>query len=583
MTRSKHLLKTAFNTNRVFNSVTLNCLLFSYRKFIRGKDISKYSKKDLSGILGRNAEVNDEYDSDPSDNQTDDSSAKRMKFSLGTIDHLHDDEYCEEMSNGDSDLRNDSENVESDKILASELKGLDSPLRSRRRKKSITEDLDVELPNNLLEIDNSSSKKKKKKRKLNSSDQLHVNNDCIENCDINSVSLNDTVNAETDERLAEELRDSNLDTEKSKTEDLHKVSKKKSHARKLKLNSVSSVQSADTDDYISLETDESTSTKKVKKRKLNLELRNNAENGSVDEPEPSELKDFDMSALDKCKESSRTKNPHKTYDNKSSDIKFEPNSTSSKETDLDEFVNISLEMDDSSPKKKVKKKKVELDSNLNQTLVVNKTEQNGKSDECDLEIDSSAPVKKRKKKSVIDSTSKCEDENQSSPLVEQENTVTPEQCSSSAKKRRKDKVGSSVDDFDYFMEKVTDFNASTDPKTVIEEFEKNKEALLKRYRDTYLRSYLESANEGDSRIYCDLNGDELDCKNGAKEDDCDEADVLKKKKQAKHVRERPLTKAERIVLKARLLKTIQNKSSTHNFSGSNLNDIVGYGNKTVST
>lgn len=559
--------------------------LFSYHKFIRGKDLSKYSKKDLSGILGRETGANDECANDsPGEYKMDNSSAERINFSFNSSDHLHANKNCDEILDGNLDSRNDTQSSEMNFSPTSQSRNSDFLIQKKRKNKSKTEDPENELPNTSTEINDSSFKKKVKKRKLSSSDQLCLDNNSEKNCDIYSNSPNDTENVETNERPAKKLRDSDLSTRRSKTKNLHKVGEKKSSCRELKLNSVTSINNVDTDINIPLEINDSSPKKKVNKRRINSELSSEAKNTGTDETDASELQNLDLPLEEKSEESSKTENPHKSRRRKSSDIKFKLDSTSIRDIESDESISIKI---DDSCEEKAKNKKSKFTINLNKTSFIDEGERNGKSTDSDPEIVNSAPIKKRKKKSVVDSSSNsvvdinC-DEIQSPPQMKQQNTLSHEQCPSLKEKVQKNKV---VDDFSDFMQKVAEFNASTDPKAIIEKFEKNKEALLQRYRQNYLRKYLESAQENDSRIYCDLNGDELDCVDVRDEQgNCEGTEVFRETNASKPLRrERHLTKAERIVIKARLLKAIQKKSITHSFTGSNLNSIAGYGNRTKLT
>ncbi|KAM7249329.1 hypothetical protein ACFE04_008912 [Oxalis oulophora] len=170
-----------------------------YRKFIRGKDISKYSKKDLSGILGRNAEVGEEYNSNLSENQTDSGSA-------GTSKQLHDDEEFEDRVNGDSSFRNDSENVESNETPVSELR---VPSVKKRKKTKVDSNED-DFNNSIQKVtENDLSHKKtngstKRKKSLITSDQLHVDEISEEIASDDAILRNGSENVESNETQASE-------------------------------------------------------------------------------------------------------------------------------------------------------------------------------------------------------------------------------------------------------------------------------------------------------------------------------------------------------------------------------------------
>lgn len=123
-----------------------------------------------------------------------------------------------------------------------------------------------------------------------------------------------------------------------------------------------------------------------------------------------------------------------------------------------------------------------------------------------------------------------------------------------------------------FMESVSKSTETNDVQDIINNFEKKKDELLEKYRKLYTLKYLNSANENDASIYCEIDGNELDVKTDEKLD----SSVIVAEEPDTH---RELSKAERIVKKAKLLKKIQNQEITLDFKGSNLFKIEGYGNQ----
>ncbi len=120
---------------------------------------------------------------------------------------------------------------------------------------------------------------------------------------------------------------------------------------------------------------------------------------------------------------------------------------------------------------------------------------------------------------------------------------------------------------------------SDDVANIIKNFERRKEELLNRYRENYKKKLLPPRTEKNSGIHCDLDGRKLDCKPVSvpyKENPSPKWDTFKL---GLNNLNRKLSKAERIIFKTRLLKLAGSGEAVHDFKGSNLSGINGYGNK----
>lgn len=124
------------------------------------------------------------------------------------------------------------------------------------------------------------------------------------------------------------------------------------------------------------------------------------------------------------------------------------------------------------------------------------------------------------------------------------------------------------DSVEDFMKSIVDYNTASNVEDYINQFEKNREELLNKYREKYKTKHSLSSSQNIEVYGDDFDGRKLDCQKPKPEKKIAAEDLMKKS----------ASKAARIIAKARLMKNIQDSTVTHNFKGSNLTDICGYGN-----
>lgn len=531
-------------------------MFFSYKKWTKAKDLTKYSSKDLVGILGTNDIENKlefQTENEASSAKVSNSTEKLQKRKETT------ERLCREYL-GDMTEKNCTENTleiryENEEIIPELNNNIDN-LRNKRRAthKPVRE----------------STKKAKQKNYTENKKKCQIKEETVA-----TEFSNNTEYSQKKNKLIDRFdKESTIDTINTAT-DISKI------------NYIENELECQSNNLITANKFNKNVEKQRNKRKATPWLDGEYYAGDMIEKNyfknKLECRTDDEETAAKVSKSTpksrkKGKTTHLLNEEYTEDI-IEKNYTEDKLTSRNENERIITDFNDIKQKSR-KKKKATAESNVECTRDMMKTAADI-TEKCYTENKLEYRIKNEaaaKKTDCEETTTKFTDSTVEPRKKKKATHMSNGKCSENLKDITKisENQTSRLNKIKEFMESVSNSTETNDVQDIIKNFEKKKDELLEKYRKLYALKYLNSANENDASIYYEIDGNELDVKTDEKL----YSSVIIAEKPDTH---RALSKAERIVKKAKLLKKIQNQEITLDFKGSNLCKIKGYGNQKSGT